>query len=276
MKPHPNLEPYTNLHAKRFWFDSQVGQETLLLVHGNGDEADTWRHVFVPLSEHFRVIAPDLPGFGRSQSDHASLMGFATWLHDLISHLGLKQIHLLGSSLGGAVAAQYAAMYPNLTLSMCIVGGASPALGNLHASQAIQELLEPTLGVAHYNNLRKADPDVAYETLRPYYHKLEALPQNDQEFLRRRVWERVQSDTQRDAFFAALRNLFVPAAPLVVNTPTQLIWGEFDQIVPLEHGKTIQQQIPNTPLAIVPQAGHLPHQEQPHATLQFYLQKFPH
>jgi pimeloyl-ACP methyl ester carboxylesterase len=276
MKPHPNLEPYTNLHAGRFWFDSQLGQENLLLVHGNGDEADTWRHVFAPLSEHFRVIAPDLPGFGRSQSERASLMGFATWLHELVSHLGLKKVHLLGSSLGGAVVAQFASQYPSLSSSLCIVGGASPALGKLHASPAVQPLLEPDVGEAYYNNLRETNPDVAYETLRPYYHNLEALPRSDQAFLRQRVWERVQSNTQRDAFFAALRDLFAPAAPLVVQAPTQVIWGQFDHIVPLEHGKIIQQQIPNTPLAIVPHAGHLPHQEQPTTTLQLFLQNVPH
>jgi pimeloyl-ACP methyl ester carboxylesterase len=276
MKPHPNLEPYTNLHAGRFWFDSQLGQKALLLVHGNGDEADTWRHIFVPLSKHFRVIAPDLPGFGRSQSGVATLLGFAQWLHELVAHLGLKKIHLLGSSLGGAVAANFAALYPDQTSSLGIIGGASPALGNLHPSQAVKPLLEPGVGEAFYNNLRETDPEVAYATLRPYYHNLEALPKSDQDFLRQRVWERVQSNTQRDAFFAALRSLFAPAPPLKIQTPTQLLWGQFDQIVPLDHGKIIQQQLSNTRLAIVQNAGHLPHQEQPNATLQLYSQNFPH
>jgi pimeloyl-ACP methyl ester carboxylesterase len=271
MKPHPLLEPYAILHSKKFWFDSQKGTQTLLLVHGNGDESDTWRHVFLPLSQHFRVLAPDLPGFGRSQSKDPSILGFAQCLFELISHLGLKQVHLLGSSLGGVVAAQFAALYPQHTSSLGIVGGASPALGNLHASKAVAPLLEVGLGEAYYNGLRQTDPDVAYATLRPYYADLDALPKSDQDFLRQRVWERVQSNTQRDAFFAALRSLFAPAPPLEVNVPTQLIWGQFDQIVPLEHGKMIQQQIPNTPLSVIAQAGHLPHQEQPKAFLDAYL-----
>jgi pimeloyl-ACP methyl ester carboxylesterase len=271
MKPHPNLEPYAILHAKQFWFDSQKGKETLLLIHGNGDEADTWRHVFLPLSEHFRVLAPDLPGFGRSQSKDLSLLGFAQWLFELVTHLGLKRVHLLGSSLGGVVAAQFTALYPDQTSSLCIVGGASPALGNLNATKAVQPLLEQGVGEAYYNGLRQTDPDVAFATLRPYYADLDALPKSDQDFLRQRVWERVQSNTQRDAFFAALRSLFAPAAPLEIGVPTQLIWGQFDQIVPLEHGKMIQQQIPNTRLTVIAQAGHLPHQEQPKAILDAFL-----
>jgi pimeloyl-ACP methyl ester carboxylesterase len=271
MKPHPTLKPYAILHSKQFWFDSQTGKEALVLVHGNGDEADTWRHVFLTLAQHFRIVAPDLPGFGRSQGKDPSILGFARWLFDLVSQLGLKRVHLLGSSLGGVVAAQFAANYPAQTSSLCIVGGASPALGNLHATNAVKPLLEEGVGEAYYNGLRQTDPDVAFATLRPYYANLEALPKSDQNFLRARVWERVQSNTQRDAFFAALRSLFAPSAPLEIAVPTRLLWGQFDQIVPLEHGKMIQQQIPNTPLAIIPQAGHLPHQEQPKAFLDAYL-----
>jgi pimeloyl-ACP methyl ester carboxylesterase len=193
-----------------------------------------------------------------------------------VTHLGLNKVHLLGSSLGGAVAAQFAALYPEQTQSLGIIGGASPGLGKLYPSRAVQPLLEVGVGEAYYNNLRETDPDVAYSTLRPYYHDLEALPKSEQNFLRQRVWERVQSNTQRDAFFAALRSLFAPAPRLELRVHSQLLWGQFDQIVPLEHGKIIQQQLPNTPLAIVTQAGHLPHQEQPKATLQLFLQNLPH
>ncbi|MFN3265255.1 MAG: alpha/beta fold hydrolase [Deinococcales bacterium] len=276
MKPHPILEPYANLLAGRFWFDSQKGKEALILVHGNGDEADTWRHLFVPLTEHFRVIAPDLPGFGRSQTQDARVSGLVDWLFSFIEQLGLKRVHLLGSSLGGVVASLFAEKYPMYATSLCVIGGASPSLGNLQPTHAIQPLLQEGIGEAYYNGLRDTDPDVAFATLRPYYANLESLAKPEQDFLRTRVWARVFSNPQRDAFFTALRSLFTPSTRNIrLQTPCQLIWGDTDRIVPLEHAKIIQQQLPNTPLSVVKAAGHLPHQEQATTTLQYFLQNHP-
>ncbi|MCS6863432.1 MAG: alpha/beta fold hydrolase, partial [Abditibacteriales bacterium] len=72
MEPWPALAPYVRkvqLRSGLTLFAFEAGAPDappLLLIHGLGDEADTWRHVFLPLAERYHVIAPDLPGFGRS------------------------------------------------------------------------------------------------------------------------------------------------------------------------------------------------------------------
>ena len=268
MKPHALLEPYAQKHNGLFYFDSKHGAQTLLLVHGNGDEADTWRHIFAPLAQHYRVIAPDLPGFGRSHTQTSSLAGFVTALLELLDALKLERVHLCGSSLGAVVAAMLAAQAPSRAISLCCIGGASPSLGGLSVTPAVQPLLELGLGEGYYNGLRDAGQDAAFATLKPYYANLEALPASDLVFLRTRVWQRVQSDTQRDAFFAALRSLFMPAVPLELHLPTKLIWGEFDNIISRVHALQIFEQVPHASLQIIANAGHLPHQEQPAATLE--------
>ncbi len=271
MIPALELAQYARADHGIFYFDSSHGAKTLLLVHGNGDEADTWRHIFVPLAKHFRVIALDLPGFGRSRTQISTIQGFSDTLLGFIDALALESVHLLGSSLGAVVAANLAAQHPTRVDSLCLIGGAAPNLGGLEPSTSVQSLLLPEVGEAFYNGLRQTGQVAAFESLRPYYADLSAMPAADLEFLRTRVWERVQSDTQRDAFFAALRSLFAPAAPIRLNLPTQLIWGEADQIVPQDHARRLLEEIPNSRLSIIAKAGHLPHQEQPQATLEAIL-----
>ncbi len=246
----------------------------MLLIHGNGDEADTWRHIFVPLAKHYRVIALDLPGFGRSQTQTSSIQGYAKTILGFCDALHLENVHLVGSSLGAVVAATFAAQHPTRASSLSLIGGAAPNLGGLEVTPTIQPLLTTGIGETYYNGLRQTNPETAFETLQPYYANLKTMPSQDLEFLKTRVWQRVNSDTQRDAFFAALRSLFEQHPPLHLNLPTHLIWGDTDNIVPRIHAQRILEQIPNSHLSIISNAGHLPHQEQPQATLKTMLEFF--
>ncbi len=270
---HPNLEPYSRRLHNIFFFDSGIhaNKPVIVLVHGNGDEADTWRHVFKPLATSFRVLALDLPGFGRSTpAENGDLSSLAAALSRFLDDLELSKIHLVGSSMGAVICAIYASQNPSRVSSLTLVGGASLSTGDLEANPGIQNLLEPGVGERYYNGLRSLGADAAFGTLEPYYANLQAMPTSDLEFLRERVWARVWSDTQRDAFLAALRSLFDPSLKTISrleNLPLELIWGEHDQIVPVEAALNMQQQFTQAKLEGIEGAGHLPHQEQPEAFL---------
>ncbi len=117
--------------------------------------------------------------------------------------------------------------------------------------------------------MRQLGQDAAFDSLRPYYAALNALPASDLEFLRQRVWARVWSDTQCTAFFAGLRSLFSDnsssdgATLELPSVPTLLIWGESDRIVPISHAHAILEQLPHATLAVIAGSGHLPQQERP-------------
>ena len=203
---------------------------------------------------------------------NGSLSGFADAVLELLEGLSLEAVHLVGSSLGAVVAANFAAIHKTHAKTLCLIGGAAPNLGGLEVTAAIKPLLEVGTGEAFYNGLRKAGQAAAFATLNPYYANLNAIPNADLEFLGTRVWERVNSDTQRDAFFAALRSLFAAAPRLELSVPTLLIWGETDNIVPQIHARQLLVQIPESRLSVIAKAGHLPHQEQPEATLKIILE----
>ena len=270
-RPHAILEPFLRvLEGFAYFSAGESNATTVLLIHGNGDEADSWRHIFVPLSTAHRVIALDLPGFGRSvAAGDGTVANLARSVQRFLELLGAVGVHLVGSSLGGVVTAHVAANAPRLTRSLTIIGGSSPALGGLQANPALQPLLEVGTGEMYYTGLRDLGQDASFESLRPYYAALDALPAADLEFLRQRVWARVWSDSQRTAFFAGLRSLFTDTAPLELPVlPTLLIWGEFDGIVPISHAQMLLGQLPHASLEVIAGSGHLPQQEQPTTVLR--------
>jgi pimeloyl-ACP methyl ester carboxylesterase len=138
----------------------------------------------------------------------------------------------------------------------------------------------PLVGRGSYRSLR-GKPEEAYRSLEPYYHKLGALPEEDREFLRRRVTDRVESRTQEDAYFNSLRSLIwangVGASAYgkkLAAWPGKLalIWGAEDRILPPAVADRIRELRPGADFSLIPEAGHLPHQEQPRAVAERMLE----
>ena len=273
--PHPALEAF----ARRlepdglFFYDAgpnanSVAGSVVVLIHGNGDEADSWRHVLPMLAEQSRVIAPDLPGFGRSRAlGQGNLNDLAAGVLRILESERLKSVHLVGSSMGAVVACLLAPHLQVSSLTLC--GGSASSLGLSEPSAGVKALLEPGVGEAYYTGLRDAGIDAAYDTLKPYYANLEGLSESDRSFLRDRVWARVWSDSQRAAFFAGLRSLFDPNLALNIanleHLRMLLLWGEHDTIMPISAAHKLHAALPNSRLEVIPQTGHLPHQERPEA-----------
>ncbi|MDW8090999.1 MAG: alpha/beta hydrolase [Meiothermus sp.] len=262
-----------------FLYDSgptPAKEPPFLLIHGLGDDADSWRRVFPLLVQRSRVIAPDLPGFGRS--DHprrAYTLGFfAETLTALLERLEVPQAVLVGSSMGAAVALRMALRWPERVARLALVGG--PPTGSRPSKLQLLFLI-PGQGEQLYNRLRLSQ-EAAYASLRPYYADLEALPAEEQAFLRERVWDRVWSDEQRRAFFSALRwmaleGLWKPLGQLAsLRQPTQVVWGEQDRIIPPEAGRRLARSIPGARFQTIPGSGHLPHQEQPEELVRLISQ----
>lgn len=269
------LQPFSRsvmLGAMRLHYYDVGDGPPLLLVHGLGDEADTWRHVLLPLAEHRRVIALDLPGFGRSAHPRRfyTQAFFARTLEALLAALGIERLELVGSSLGAAVAQRLALARPVLVSRLTLIGGALP-IEPRWPPAPLWLFVTPGLGEAVYTSLRRSQ-DESYATLRPYYYDLDGLPAEDQEFLRQRVWARVWSSGQRRAFLSTLRWGVIDGRARAASNrerlqqlavPTQLIWGAHDHIQPLAGGEQMASLLPNAQLHVIADSGHLPQQERP-------------
>jgi pimeloyl-ACP methyl ester carboxylesterase len=248
----------------------------LIMIHGLGDEADTWRHNITPLSNKFHVIALDLPGFGRSDQPNTKytpsfLMNSIVGLMDVCQ---IQSAILMGSSLGGILSHQIAIEHPDRVSRLVLIGGGLSNSASMGDWQ-IRLMALPLLGEWLYTRLRK-DPDAAYDSIRNVYHDLDQMTELDREFLYERVNKRVWSDGQRRAYFSTLRELGswikrnqTASISLLKNLeiPTLAIRGAYDQIFSKNNLDDIAQNQPNVTVETIDNAGHLPHQEKPNRFL---------
>ena len=279
MQPWPGLQAFSkkaavfNGELDLFYFESGRGNpHSLILVHGLGDEADTWRHIFVPLAQKYHILAVDLPGFGRSElpDDKITPVFLLDLFNELLEETGIDQAILVGNSLGGILSHAFTLKKPDRVEGLVLVDGAllqNEPMGDF--SLLLMEI--PLLGEWLYKRLRK-DPQAAYDSLRNVYCALDALPEDDRDFLFTRVNQRVWSETQRKAYFSTLRNLTpwikdwqsrLPGQLEHLHTPTLIIRGEHDTLFSEKNARGIEKIQPNASLFQISEAGHLPHQEKP-------------
>ena len=273
--------------VRLFYYDAgRADSPAMILVHGLGDESDTWRRVIPSLAGSFRVVAPDLPGFGRSalprhHRAHRARCGFgltprflADVLLELVGSLGIASATWVGSSLGASLAQVAALRSPQSVSRLVLVDGGVTARAPLRG--ALLAMLIPGVGEGRYRRLAH-DIDAAYESLRPYYRDLDGLPAAERAFLRERVKDRVTSVTQRKAYFSMFRSYFVWSLLAGRRAMRQLqgqtgktlyVWGAEDRIVPADGENALRLRRLSARVVTIQGAGHLPHQESPEEFLR--------
>jgi pimeloyl-ACP methyl ester carboxylesterase len=284
MKPWTSLEPYGRrisvfggLRNIYLYDAGRKNAQSIVMMHGLGDEADTWRHVILPLSKGFHVIAMDLPGFGRSDSLKEPYTPdiLKESILDVIKVLEIENPLLMGSSMGGIFAHSLAIDYPDRFSGLILIGGALAPL-KIIGDFSLRLMQLPLIGEWFYTRLRK-DPDAAYQSLRSVYFNLELLPKEDRDFLYLRVNQRVWSVKQRKAYFSTLRNTSkwlreqqknIKQLISKVKIPTLILRGEYDQLFSNESALDIVSNQSHTSYQVIENSGHLPQQEAPQAFLE--------
>ena len=287
MTPWTELLPYaaeTRLKRTRvnlFYYDTGSSEKPVcILLHGLADEADTWRHLISPLADHYRVIAPDLPGFGRSSKPRRSytMEYLGRVIIEMMDKLEIHNAHFIGSSLGAMLIQYLGVKSPCLIKSQTLVDGVlSPQKPRKNFSSLL--FMTPGLGEHIYSRLRKDNVE-AYGTLKPFYSDLDSMPREDRDFMFQRVHDRVSDKGQRFAYFSILRksNSWLKKAHLRFREslasseiPVLMIWGEDDHIIPLHSARSMQELLQNAELVLLKGAGHLPQQEKPQEVLDSLL-----
>jgi len=269
-----------------FFFDSApsdsaagIAVPLVVLIHGLGDEADTWRHL-IPLLNSWgcRALALDLPGFGRSAAPgKISFKNHVAAVLRLIKAVvqgpeqdggNVPPVFLVGNSMGAVIAEEAALKMPDIVRGIVLLDGSIPG-GPANPGLLVLARLLFTRG--WYRSYRD-DPERAWGSLYPYYADIEGMPPLDREFLRRRVMARVKSPSQERAFFATQQSLvwvtitassrFSRKIPKFKGKIT-LFWGEKDKIVPISSTAPFRALRNDIELHFIPGAGHLPHQEKP-------------
>jgi pimeloyl-ACP methyl ester carboxylesterase len=241
----------------------------ILLIHGIGDSSETWRDVVRLLAAGHTVIAPDLLGHGRSDKPRAdySLGGFANGMRDLLVLLEVESATVVGHSLGGGVALQFAYQYPQMCERLILV--ASGGLG-VEVTPLLRLAAVPGAGlaIAATASAPVRRPLIALLTAAA---RAGALCEEDVAELSR-TWAGLRDSSTRSAFLRTLRSVVDIRGQAVTSTdrlylteniPMLLVWGDRDPVLPVAHARAAARDLPGCRLEVLPGAGHLPHQSDP-------------
>ena len=240
----------------------------LLLIHGIAGNLQNWQGVIETLARRYTVIAPDLPGHGGSapSAGDYSLGALATVLRDLLVALGHERATLVGHSLGGGIAMQFAYQFPEMTERLVLVssGGLGPEVSALLRAAALPGADQFIAATAALGN--SIGSKVA--------HGLGVLglrASTDVAVVAAGYASLVDRD-RRTAFLATLRGVISTGGQriqagdrlyLAEGMPVQIIWGERDPIIPVKHARDAQEAMPGSQLEIFKGVGHLPQIEAP-------------
>jgi pimeloyl-ACP methyl ester carboxylesterase len=259
---------YLELHGDRIAYRDTGQGPALLLIHGMAGSSATWDAVIPQLAKKYRVIAPDLLGHGESAKPRGdySLGAFAAWLRDLLNELGVERATVIGQSLGGGIAMQFAYQHRDYCERLVLIGSGglgpdlSPMLRFLSAPGAefVLPVVTPQPVLNLGNKLGSWLTSAGIQSPRAgqmwqAYCSLSDAPTR-QAFLRtlRSVVD------HRGQAVSALNKLHLTA-----DLPTLLIWGDHDRIIPVAHAYAAHDALAGSRLEVLEGVGHFPHVEVP-------------
>jgi pimeloyl-ACP methyl ester carboxylesterase len=257
------------IHGQRVSYHRQGEGPVILLIHGITSSSRTWRAVMDGLAERHTVVAPDLLGHGRSGKPRGdySLGAYASGLRDLLAILELPSATVVGHSLGGGIAMQFAYQFPERLERLVLIDsgglGEEVSLALRAATLPGAELVLPLMFSPFTRRAGRALGGVlgrlgleGSANLRGVVEGVDSLGDAD----------------ARRAFVHTARSVIDPRGQRVDATdrlylseevPTMLVWGARDRIIPPEHGRRAHELMPHSRFEVFPGAGHFPFNDDP-------------
>ena len=240
----------------------EAGQgEPLIMLHGSGPGVSAWsnfRHNLPVFAEQFRTIMPDLPGFGGTdlpELDEVYPRAAARWIARLMDSLGIESAVFVGNSMGGAVTAELAALAPERVRRMALMGSGGLSVGIFQA--------EPSEG---FLRLFEFLEDPTRERMIAWIRTMVHDPRRITDEL---VDERMRNATadgvlaKTKAIFGSMfdpgrRDKYTPlwTKAATVTTPTLLLWGRDDRMLPYDQAHFANRWLPDVELHTFSRCGH--------------------
>jgi pimeloyl-ACP methyl ester carboxylesterase len=223
--------------------------EPLLFLHGaqglTGEEAG-----LKALAENFEVIAPDHPGFGRSdQAERVDdIADLALFYFDLLDHLRLDRVHLVGQCIGGWLAAEMAIRSTARIRSLVLVNSAGLRLRGVPRGDMFLCSEEDLLRLLF-----------AGEAAGDWMSAWRATPERED------LYDRNRAAAARYSWAPRLCNPKLDRWLHRIDVPTRIIWGTNDRVIPPAYASAFGERIAGATVAMLPDCAHLPHVEQPQA-----------
>jgi pimeloyl-ACP methyl ester carboxylesterase len=257
-----------SLHGQHFSFRHGGDGPVLLLLHGIAGSSRSWIPVMHLLQRDFTVLAPDFLGHGESTKPPGdySLGNHASAMRDFLQLLGIDRATVVGQSFGGGVAMQFAYQFPEMCERLVLVdaGGLGREVNwmlrlvTLPAAEYVMPVLFPSFVRDWGNSVARFLGDRGIRNARAT-----------------EMWRSYSSLTDaenRRAFVRTMRSVVDPGGQsvsaidrlyLAAHTPTLIVWGDQDRMIPVVHAYKAHEAIPNSRLEIMEGVGHFPQVEEP-------------
>lgn len=238
--------------------------QPLVFVHGLSGCWQAWLENIPAFAERYRVIVPDLPGFGLSEmpAEQITIEGYAQFLSDMFSELEIERAHIIANSMGGHIVSVLATSRPDLVEKLVLISPAGVFTYGIHRSplvmfgRSLQQLADRLMSdpatVVRRKNLRKFAMGIVVR----YPDRL------DPEL----CWEILNGGGGKPGFRDALDAILshdVRPHLSEITAPTLVMWGEHDKLIPARDAHAFADAITNSELSIYQDTGHVPYIERP-------------
>lgn len=236
--------------------------EVVVLLHGFSGTKDNWLLYAPLLAGSYRVICPDLPGFGASTRDPDNDHGIAAQVGRLaafLDALGIEHCHLGGNSLGGYVALAFALEHPERLLSLSLFNNAGVQGPELTATQKAMEGGENPIRLQSSRDVDRVVELVIHRP--PYVPLLVKYLILDEHRRHGALLDRIFGQVIKDALERPLDDRLQE-----VRVPTFIVWGAQDRLLHVSAAAFQHERIAGSELVVFDNVGHVPMIERPRAT----------
>ncbi|WP_339825718.1 alpha/beta fold hydrolase [uncultured Parasphingorhabdus sp.] len=242
--------------------------EPLVLLHGFGGDKDNWAAYAPEIVGKYRLIAPDLPGFGENTRDIDRDYDMATQasrVRDFLDAMGIEKCHIGGNSMGGFVSLRFALDYPERLISMTLFNNAGVV--GVNESKLQKEAQDGK------NPLEIHSPDDVKRMLAFVAHKPMKVPGQIRKIfyedfaVHRALLDKIFWTLVEDGTAKPLNDQLDQ-----VKAPTLIIWGRHDQLIDVSCVDVLEKGIPNAESIIFEDVGHIPMIENPKGTAKRHLE----
>jgi pimeloyl-ACP methyl ester carboxylesterase len=264
------MKPQTvRLHGHDLSYVDTGSGPVVLFIHGILGSQRQWEHLVDRMDDDHRVVVPDLFGHGDSAKPLGdySLSAHAAALRDLLDHLGVDRVTLVGHSLGGGIAMQFFYLFPERVERLVLVssGGLGREVNVLLRSATLPGAAQVLSVVASAPVLSRV------EALGRGASKVGWKPGADVSAVWR-GFSSLQDAESRRAFLSTTRAVIDIGGQSIsahdhldgaLPVPTMVVWGSKDRMIPASHARSVEAQLPDCRVEMFEGAGHFPHLEDP-------------
>jgi pimeloyl-ACP methyl ester carboxylesterase len=264
---------HRTVHGYRRAFVMGGSGPALLFIHGIGDSSETWRQVLPEMARDHTVVAPDLLGHGASDKPRAdySIAAYTCGMRDLLSVLDIDRATVIGHSLGGGVAMQFAYQFPERCERLVLVS--TGGVGR-EVNMALRAASAPGADIVLPFLTPLAELPPVARSLRLVGSLLKRIgsPLGEDADDIIAGYRRLSDPFARSAFLRTLRAVvdirgqvitMLDRSYLAEKMPTLLICGPRDPVIPFRHTEVAHAAMPGSQLSVFPDAGHFPHHHDP-------------